>query len=1601
MSAPKAIQCRWIILFILLCGGLSTRAQLVANFSASPTYGCAPLLVTFSDSSTGNPTSWKWDLGNGTISFLQNPSVTYFNPGQYNVKLVVSNSTGSDSIIKSQFITIHDAPGVNFSGNPTAGCFPLPVQFTDLSNPSSGTISTWEWDFGDGNVANIQNPLHTYSGVGNFNVSLRIKNSFGCSSILTKPQYIHIGSGVHADFTHTAANTCNPPVIINFQNLSVGTGALTYQWTFGDGGTSTLANPTYAYNTPGSFTVRLIVTNSVGCVDTIIKPNSVTLGTVHADFTSSPTVCQGQSLILTNTSNPTPTGATWYFGDGTNANSINAAKVYNTPGNYTIKMVANFSACVDSASRPVTVLPKPTVTFTALNLTACRPPLTVNFTSTVPGATSYSWYFGDGGVSNVANPTHTYTTYGSFTVKLVATNSSGCSDSLIRSNYIKVQAPVVTIQGLPARGCAPFSYNFTTSVSTVDSVVSYQWDFGDGSTSTIPNPSHTFITSGIYTIQVIVTTASGCTDTAKVVAGIIVNNKPHPNFSANPLDVCAFFPIDFTDLSTGGPDQWLWNFGDGGSSTQKNPSYAYQDTGYFDVTLTVWNNGCADSIKFVNYVHIKPPIANFAIGMNCAFPKERVFTDHSIGADTWTWDFGDGTSSTIPSPTHVYPSAGIYAVKLTVTNLTTGCQHFKDGIVRVITEKANFVASDTIICKGIPVAFQTVNINAPNISTYNWNFGDGNSAVTSTQTISHIYNAAGVYTVRLIITDLIGCSDTLVKPLYITVNGPTAVFTSSTLGTCINTPITFTDSSYTDGTHPIQNWIWNYGDGISDTLTASPYQHSYSAGGLYTVSLKITDSNGCVDSLVRPNYIIISKPTANFTADTLSCTSGTIAFTNNSTGPNLSYTWNFGDGTTSALPNPLHQYLSQGYFTVTLNILDQYGCTDNIIKTNYIHIANASADFAMSDSVTTCPPLIVMFTNTSSNYISKSWDFGDGTTSSLNNPIHFYTSAGTYHVSLNISGPGGCTDQKIKTIIVRGPQGSFTYTNIIGCKPLTTNFVATTHDNLSFIWDFNDGSTSATLDSIRTHVYLSPGTYIPKIILIDTIGCHVPITGLDTIRVFGIQSTFTFNTNTLCDSGTVSFTSTSTSNDLIATYSWNFGDGTTSTLQNPIHPYNTTGIYTTNLIVTTQFGCRDTSVLSTPIKIVSSPQIGIGGSTGACIPAVLNFNGQVLVPDTSMLSWHWDFANGNTSTLQNPPTQTYPNPGPYVITAIAINSSGCKDSIIKTVQAYPLPTVVANADNAVCKGQSFNLSASGAINYSWSPSTGLSCVNCSGPIATPDSTTHYIVNGLSAMGCLGKDTVVISVQQPFLMFVASGDTLCQGKSVKLTAGGASTYIWSPTTGLSNPTIAQPISTPLVTTNYMVIGTDSVGCFKDTGYVPVKVWPMPTVSAGPDKTINVGQTIDLMPTISSDVSNANWSPTTGVFRNNFPGITVKPMQTTEYTVDVSNGGGCKAKDKITIFVICNNANVFIPNTFSPNGDGMNDQFYIRGTGLFTIKTLRIFNRWGQVVFEKSNVRPNESSDGWDGTFKGEKLTPDVFVYTVDVICDNNAPLRFQGNVALIK
>ncbi len=263
--------------------------------------------------------------------------------------------------------------------------------------------------------------------------------------------------------------------------------------------------------------------------------------------------------------------------------------------------------------------------------------------------------------------------------------------------------------------------------------------------------------------------------------------------------------------------------------------------------------------------------------------------------------------------------------------------------VLVISEKADFTASETEVCKNVPITLTASNNNTQHIAAYAWTITKGNTTygTPAGRSVQFAFPAAGQYNIRLVITDILGCTDTLTRPLYIKVNGPSADFSVINPEVCTNTTIVFADSSQSDGVHPIQRWTWNYGDGATETLTGGPFQHTYSKSGIYPVQLTVVDNLGCSDTRTRQHAVTISRPAARFESpDSLSCTGKPVRFINQTTGNDPVYTWYFGDGQTTAAVQPAHIYQQEGDYTVKLVANDRFGCSDSITKPLYIRIRN-------------------------------------------------------------------------------------------------------------------------------------------------------------------------------------------------------------------------------------------------------------------------------------------------------------------------------------------------------------------------------------------------------------------------------------------------------------------------------------------------------------------------------------------------------------------------------------------------------------------------------------------------------------------------------------
>ena len=1582
----------------------------VVNFSANKTSGCSPLVVDFTNLTPGPLLSYSWDLGNGGPIIVNNPTpaTVYSIPGTYTVKLTATNASGTDSLVRVNYITVLPTPVVNFTVDKTAGCFPLVTNFTDQSTVSSGSITNWLWDFGDGLLDPTQNPQHIYRNLDNiYNVTLKVTTNNGCTWSDTKPAFINVSVGVVPRFFNSFANSCKPPSSIDFFNSSTGPGTLSYQWRFGDGSpVSTAVSPSHLFNAVGSYNVTLITSSSDGCIDSVAKTVDIPDANINSIISAPDTGCVNQPVNFNNASVPPADSSGWSFGDGTSTSGFNVVKTYNRPGTYNVKLTNLFFVCLDTVVKKIIILDTPRVDFSSNDTGNCRAPYTANFQDRSTGAVSWSWDFGDGSPpSTLQNPSHTYTALGRYTVKLTVTNRNGCSNTRVKTDFIKISSPTILFTNLPDSGCAPLTINPIAVVNAPDGVSSYFWNFGDGVTDSRPAPSHVYNTPGSYTISLAVITNGGCLTTLSIPQGIKVGTPVTADFDASPLNVCAGEVVNFRNLSTGTITGYRWDFGDTGSSTLKDPTYKYTDTGRFTVTLNAYNNGCKNTAVKPLYVSVFGTVARFNYTVNCNNKLQVAFRDSSVNAATIAWNFGDGTPvvNGVLNPLHTFPALGNYDVTLTTTQ--GACTYVQVKKVRLFDEKANYTFAPSILCRGATITLTAAAIDS-NVRRYDWDYGDG-IFIKGNKVVQKIYDTPRLYISRLALTDINGCTDTATR--NISVGGPRAIFRAINPTGCVGLTVNFIDSSLNDGVNNIVNRLWEFGDGSVQTINSPPVSHQYNTTGFFNVKLKVTDAVGCVDSMVQNSLVVASRPRALFVVpqDTISCPGKPVQFLTTSTGALVSHFWNFGDGTTSGSRNPQHPYLNVGTYSVKLTVTDRYGCSDSITQINRIIIDTPFAAFKVSDTIGLCPPLKVDFTYTGRFEKSVKWIFGDGDVSDTIAPSHLYGKAGVYIAKLVVYSPGGCTDTAFQRIQVFGPSGVISFAPPGGCIPATSTLTLNATNTDVIRWLFGDGDATPisppTKDTVVTHTYLNNGDFLPQAILTDTsTNCSVVIDATTKIKAIGFKMGFIANKVVLCDRGSVSFADTTNTVGTINNWVWDFGDGSTGTGQFPTHYYSGTGLYSVKLTVFTQFGCTDSITIPNFIKVVASPVTDILSNDTLCQNRFITFQGIETIPDTSVLQWNWNFANGDTSSLQNPLPVQYRIPGVYSVRLITTNSSGCKDTTLKTITTNPLPNTNAGLDSTLCLGQSLQLNATGGDFYQWlPPNTTLSCVNCANPIATPPVTTTYYVRGLTNLGCEQNDSVKISVIQPSTVVAPPDDSLCVGQGIRLIATGTQLYTWSPSTGLNDPNTSGPIARPVTSITYIVTGSDSRKCFVTTDSVRISVFPVPLVNAGPDITIPAGSSTPLNANPSPDVVNLSWTPPDGLSCTTCPNPIATPKKKTEYIIQVTNNGGCVNTDKITIFVTCTTDNIFVPNTFSPDGDGNNEQFFPRGRGIATVKSFRVFSRWGQQVFQRQNFLINDAAAGWDGTFKGQKLPPDVYVYIIEVYCENGALINLKGDVMLVR
>lgn len=1422
------------------------------------------------------------------------------------------------------------------------------------------------------------------------------------------------------------------------------------------------------------------------------------------------------------------TNILWNFQDGSTANVNNPTHTFTSSGTYVVTYSATVSGSPVNQSITIYVFGKPTPSFSASTPVSGCVPLAVGFTSNSTGGggtqiVNYVWAFGDGGGSTgAAAPSYTYTIPGQYSVTLIVTDENGCDSSTTISNYVTVSnppSPVISSTPNPASSCFPplnvtFSGTSSVSGSPTGSTLTYQWNFGNGNTSTSATPTvQTYSTAGTYNVTLTVTDNNNCSNTATTNVSIA---NPFATFFV-PDTVCKSVTFNSTGSS---PGILLWNYGDG--QTGISPSHTYASSGTYTVTLTVFSGSCVDDTTVV--IFVEDVVADFSSSptYSCTMPQTVTFNNTSVNGDTYQWSFTSGSpsfyfdqdTSTAINPTVIINESDTnqYTIweELFLLNatLTVTTEH---GCTATITQ----TLLDTVFlpsawfqpdiyqgCVPLAITFSDSSQSNEDIVNWHYDYGDGNTTTGAVGDVSHTYNSPGVYFASLVITNSAGCIDTSFLVRIEVGAMPTPDFTISPNSVCSGESVDFTDASTSNGS-PIDTWHYYTDNGFmmsSCFNDPNPTWSFASATGVQDITLEAC-SNGCCASVTVPSAITVLGPRAEFTTKQECTTPFDVTFTGLLQDAD-NWTWDFGDGvvmTNSTQNIVTHTYAATGDYTATLIAYNgSSGCDPDTFQVpvyikdiNAIILSDTMACIQVGESFNATPSQDV-YTYGNNGYI---WLWGDNTPPTItSSPIssHAFTSQGNYTVTLVVTDRNGCRDTTTQNLRVSRVNANFTTDAVNGCIPWPVFFDDLSNSDTTIVgwsWQFGDGQ-FGTGDTI-THTYTDNFTasFFATLTVTNILGCTGSFT--QALTPSKPISTFFANDNTVCAGTTISFFPTA---NYHTDYLWNFGNNNdTSTDLNASYTYPSGGTYTVSLTVTDSIGCTQTSTFNNYINVQDIPQAGFVSaadtSNNLCYPYA------IVVQDTSIanifFSRQWDLGNGSSIVPSSQVTTIYQTPGTYTVTLIVTTTFGCKDTVSKDYTIVGPQGSFTISDPIICKGDSVVFTLVNPVDvtsYNWDfgdgsdtsnvspvshtfnfhPPSGtnyVSLVLYSGNQACPVAITlpfdiHPVISDFDRNGptdtdtsqCLGETTSLFNVStnastwawnfgdgatstqlDPTHIYASSGtyyvslaiehsvtgckDTMekaiviydsptavsfdtsaCEGVPTLLTASGAGTggtYEWSPATGLSSTTVPNPLASPTSTTTYTVVITDQNGCMDSTtSTVEIIVEPPSVIS---NDTIVIGQSIQLVYPYPQSYYIYSWSPTDSLSCVDCPNPFADPQQNTMYTLTITDPNGCFVSQSNFYVEVLPLSSVDVPTAFTPNGDGVNDVVYVGGWGIKKLIEFNIYDRWGELIFTSDDINV-----GWDGFYKGALQNMDSYAYTVKAETFIDAePQTLQGFIKLIR
>ncbi|MEY4891841.1 MAG: hypothetical protein RIQ34_453 [Bacteroidota bacterium] len=1312
---------------------------------------------------------------NGKTLYVYQLSGTYSIPtaGTYQIQVKAINPTpdgcSGEQLIPFELV-VYPTPIADF--NATNVCFGSNVQFTDISQTNNRPITTNYWDFGDNTTGNTPNPSHLYASVGTYTARHAVITDVGCiSDTISKPVVVY--PKPTATITGTA-NICEGAAqpLITFTGAD---GTAPYRFTYTINGGA----PQQIVTTSGNSVTLSVPTNTVGAF--VYALNSVS--------DASPLNCaQSQTGSATVTVFSKPTGATI---SGSTAVCLNGTAPTLTlsgvggSGNYlftyNINGGTNQTVLSTAGTASITVPTNAAGTFT-YNLVSVEDPSNTLCNLAVSGFATVT-----------VNPLPTAS---------IAGTTSVCQNA---------PAPNVSFTG--SGGTAPYTFNYSINGGPLQQVISAANGIG-----TVAAPT---ATPGTYTYALFSVTDGSSTLCAQNQTGnVVVIVNPLPTASiAGTTAVCqsaAQPTVTFTGASGTAPYTFNYNI-DGGTNqtvvtttgnsitvsvpTATPGTFTYNLISVTDASSTICSqNQSGSAIITVNPLPTASIAGTINVCQNATAPlitftgatgtAPYTFSYNINGGVAQTVTTAAGNSATVAAPTGV---AGTFVYNLiSVTDASsTICTQNQTGSATVLVyplPTASF-APVTPVCETRVVSFTDQSVaNAGNITGWSWNFGDPASGALNTSTAqnpTHIFSTAGTYNVALVVTTNNGCVSVNPSIPVVVHARPKAGFINPEV--CLNdTYGQFNDTSSVAAPSTITGWNWNFGDpasGVNNTSILQNPQHSYLAVGSYPITLIVTSSQGCKDTVNQNLFVNGSFPVSNFTINNLSnlCANDSISITDGATVvpgviTKIEIYWDDAgqpavfDVDQNPTPGKVYKHLYPNFqspLTRTFNI--RYRAFSGGVCSND-KLIPVTINAAPKVQFSTLPPICL---DAAPYQITQATEIG-GVPGSL-----LFTGPGVSPTGLFsplVAGPGthtiryyftstagGCIDSATQTIRVWiAPTADFTVSSPV-CERQAVIFTSTSTSTEGTLtqwrWDFGDGTPVLIQNTAAPvqHTFATYGNFVVKLNVVTSNGC-VSVAKTMTVTVKPLaRPNFSFPAVSCLPDANIAFTNLSTIPDgtqSAFTYLWNFGDPgsgpvNTSTAINPSHTYVALGPYNVNLQVTSEAGCiHDTTIVLNTLH----PQPAGSFTTDkidVCVGGAIRFTSTSTAADGTISQWVWNMDNGDT---RNQPTfnYTYSTVGTYNVSHYIVNSFNCKSSTATTtVSINPYPIADAGPDKLMLEGGQTQLTPLNnntmPVTFRWRPATYLSDSTVQSPIARPPDDIYYTYVITTDKGCSAQDVLFVKV----------------------------------------------------------------------------------------------------------------------------------------------------------------------------------------------------------------------------------------------------------------